>query len=152
MTCQTSATNNKFAKEEGVAMFEFTIVLPFLLLLFLGMLQFSLIYDARFQLNRVCFQAARHAIVRQDQPNWFKSTQEKVTEWNTHHNLNIQLTNQTNMANVGSLVSINAEGILPLVIPYLNKFTQNTRDVGKQNMLLQTTCHLTSESGPYVKH
>lgn len=52
-------TNDKFNKVNGQAMVEFLVVLPILLLLVLGILQFAFIYQAKVTLNYAAFQSAR---------------------------------------------------------------------------------------------
>jgi hypothetical protein len=60
--------NIKSSSARGQAMVEFIIVIPLLLLLIMGTLQFALIYHAKITLNYAAFEAVRAGSVNNAQP------------------------------------------------------------------------------------
>ncbi len=127
--------NNWFTKqhtkdEKGQSMVELALVLPILLLLFMGMVQFGFIFNGHITVTSAAREGARLAAVGQDE----NAVRDRVQEASVAPLLTIEQHN-IQISENGEAVSVTVLGSVDIIVPMLNMFTGNSVNVSSESVM-----------------
>ncbi|MDY0223271.1 MAG: pilus assembly protein [Desulfobacterium sp.] len=111
--------------ETGAAMVEFALILPLLVLLLLGIIQFGFIFNAQITLTSAVREGARHAVVG----NTDEDVKQRVIDYSTALLLKLNKIEVKDKedAKGNKTKEVTAEGTVDLVmpLPFLEKLIEN---------------------------
>lgn len=111
--------------ETGAAMVEFALILPLLVLLLLGIIQFGFIFNAQITLTSAVREGARHAVVG----NTDEDVKQRVIDYSTALLLKLNKNGievkDDEDAKGNKTKEVTAEGTVDLVMPFLGKLIEN---------------------------
>lgn len=76
-------------REDGQATVEFALVIPILILLIFGMMDFGWLFFNKLQINNASREGARYAAIHWEETNWAADTETVVTSFAPDTNVNI---------------------------------------------------------------
>ncbi len=121
--------NNK----KGQSMVELALVLPVLLLLFMGIVQFGFIFNGHITVTSAAREGARLAAVGYDD----SAVMDRVEEASVGPLLTVERFNININRNVGSdeTLSVTVLGTVDVIVPMLNMFVGNSVDISSESVM-----------------
>jgi len=107
--------------ETGAAIVEFAIILPILMLLVMGIIQFGFIFNGQITLTSAVREGARYAVVGNTDADVVKRVQDSSTALL----LSIPTVTIDRDVNDGESLTVSANGTVNIIMPFLNIFTGN---------------------------
>lgn len=119
--------------EKGQSMVELALVLPILLLLFMGIVQFGFIFNGHITVTSAAREGARLAVVGHDDA----AVMDRVEAASVAPLLTIDRFNIHIDRNVGSeeTLSVTVLGSVDIIVPMLTMFTGNSVDVSSKSVM-----------------
>ena len=114
-------------------MVELALVLPILLLLFMGIVQFGFIFNGHITVTSAAREGARLAAIGQND----EAVRDRVQEASSAPLLTVERHRILVNRNVGSAetLSVTVQGSVDVIVPMLNMFTGNRVDVSSESVM-----------------
>ena len=124
-----------FKSEQGQSMVEFALVIPILLMILCGIIDFGWIFAQKIEINNSCREAARYAAVHYKDDDWHNSDATDVFVNCSPLLVSPDLTLTKN----GEAVTISVEADAPLLTGLTSTF------IGSNTVTVRSTCTMRIE-------
>ena len=123
----------QLSNKKGQSMVEMALVLPILLLLFMGIVQFGFIFNGHITVTSAAREGARLAVVGHDD----NAVKDRVEEAAEAPLLNVERFNIQIDRNAGNeeTLSVTVLGTVDIIVPMLNMLTGNSVDISSKSVM-----------------
>ncbi|QGU00113.1 hypothetical protein SYNTR_1519 [Candidatus Syntrophocurvum alkaliphilum] len=115
----------KFTKrEEGQALVEMALVIPILLLFFMGIFEFGRIFGSLMVINNLARDGVRHGVVGNNDTQIEELIYENIT-WLDEENVTITITPTYSQRSKGEALEVNVDYTVPIIMPFISGVLPN---------------------------